>query len=127
MALKKLSESAAARGNLTLELSLPEHDTFLPPDVEQAVYRILQEALENVVHHANARKLTVVFSQDEGQVRLSVCDDGQGFNPRQQVTVGHYGLQGMRERAELVGGLVQVTSQPQNGTAVQLFIEGITL
>jgi signal transduction histidine kinase len=127
LALHKLSESAAERGNLRLEMALPEHLPLLPPDVEQCIYRVAQEAVENVVHHADAKKLAVQLSFNAAEICLSVADDGRGMDLAQAGQDGHYGLAGMRERAQLVGGKLRVSSKPDQGTHVRLEIKGYPL
>jgi signal transduction histidine kinase len=124
LGLKKLAESAAERGKVALELSLPEQIPSLSPDVEQCVYRIAQEAVENVVHHANAGKLILRLTVDKANIFLAVEDDGLGLKVDQAEQAGHYGLAGMRERAQLAGGRLSVSSQPDHGTRVHLAIEG---
>ncbi|HVW30971.1 MAG TPA: GAF domain-containing sensor histidine kinase, partial [Acidimicrobiia bacterium] len=96
----------------------------LPPHVEVALYRIAQEALQNVMKHAGAERVTVRLSTQRGAVHLVVEDDGAGFAP---ADVGGnrngdpcYGLVGMQERAELVGARLSVTSQPGSGTRIQV-------
>ncbi len=123
-ALRKLSESAAERGKLSLDIALPERPPLLSPDVEQCIYRVAQEALENVVHHAVAKKLAVKLSLNTAGTRLTVADDGHGMDVEQAEKAGHFGLSGMRERAQLVGGMLQVSSKPNQGTCVQFEIKG---
>jgi protein-histidine pros-kinase len=125
LALRQLAEAAAARGGLDLTLSLPEKLSSLTPDVEQACYRIAQEALENAVKHAAARRLQVSLEQDGAAVTLTVADDGGGFDPAGKAAAERYGLQGMRERAELAGGRLAVDSRPGQGTRVTLTIGAV--
>jgi signal transduction histidine kinase len=121
LALRQLATETAQRANLQLNLSVPEHVPFLTPAVEQCVYRVAQEATANVVHHADAHRLTVRLSLGD-EVSLQVSDDGRGFDPRRAESAGHFGLSGMRERAQLAGGDLSITSQPGEGTTVQLSI-----
>ena len=121
LALRQLATETAQRANLHLDLSVPEHLPFLTPAVEQCIYRVAQEATANAVHHANAHRLTVQLAYDGG-VSLQVSDDGRGFDPRQAESAGHFGLSGMRERAQLVGGDLSISSQPGEGTTIQLTI-----
>jgi signal transduction histidine kinase len=79
------------------------------------VYRVLQEALTNVARHASARNVSVRLVRDETTVELRVQDDGAGFEPG---AGGHLGLRGMRERAALLGGSVEVESQPGAGATI---------
>jgi signal transduction histidine kinase len=94
----------------------------LPAHVEVALYRIAQEALQNVMKHAGASRVTLRLSSAHGCVQLVVEDDGRGFQPAQAGRNRNgdpaYGLVGMRERAELVGARLQVTSTPGSGTRV---------
>jgi signal transduction histidine kinase len=122
LALRKIAESTAARSNLDLELALPNPMPTLAPDVEQCIYRIAQEAVENVGHHANAKKLSVKLKSINDNLRLTVQDDGLGFNPRDKASTGHFGLVGMKERAELSGGKLTIDSQKGKGTKVILEI-----
>ncbi len=87
------------------------------PEVETAMYRIVQEALSNAVKHGNAKRAVVEVHEDETDVRLSVRDDGSGFDTTEQ-TEG-FGLMGMHERVQLLDGSLQVDSQPGAGATVQ--------
>ncbi len=122
LALRMLAAETAERADLELMLLIPTHVPSLPHAVEQCLYRVTQEAMANVAHHANARTLTVELTFD-GDVVLKVGDDGRGFDPQQAERTGHFGLTGMRERAALVGGTLTVTSKPGSGTVVQMTIE----
>ncbi|HUH06959.1 MAG TPA: GAF domain-containing protein, partial [Egibacteraceae bacterium] len=90
---------------------------------EEALYRIGQEALHNVVKHANASEATIRIVRDGDHVRLSVADDGVGFAP-DEVPRGHLGLIGMRQRADLVGGDLRVESHRNQGTTVEAAVPG---
>jgi signal transduction histidine kinase len=123
LAIRKLAETAAERAKLHLDVSLPEKNIILSPDVEQCLYRIAQEALENVVHHANATNLGIQLTVDQNGVLLVIRDDGIGFNPETGLPSGHFGIQGMRERAVLIGGKLTITSTPSTGTTIRLEIK----
>lgn len=125
LALRRLVESAAKRANLTLNLSVPEQIPSLSPDVEQAIYRVAQEAVANVTHHANATNLEARLSFTGQEITLLVRDDGIGFNDRPGENSDHFGLAGMRERAQLVGGDLTIDSQPEQGTTVRLTIKDV--
>jgi signal transduction histidine kinase len=122
LALQKMAESTAKRANLDLQLTLPDPMPSLSSDVEQCIYRISQEAVENVAHHANASKVALKFETRQGGARVIIQDDGLGFDPRDKATTGHFGLVGMRERAELSGGVLTIDSQPGKGTKIILEI-----
>lgn len=120
LALRKMAENAAARGNLTLDLSIADKITALSPDVEQCVYRVAQEALTNVLHHARAKNLAVRLEANDGKLTLLVRDDGIGFDPEKAANAGHFGLAGIRERALLAGAEIEISSQPGAGTTIRL-------
>lgn len=124
LALRQLAQDTAERGRLALTLSLPEQLLPLPPDVEQCVYRVAQEALENVVRHAHARHLRLALTVDAGLV-LEIADDGVGFEREVVAGNGRFGLAGMRERASVAGATLTIDSQAQNGTRVRLVFEEI--
>jgi PAS domain S-box-containing protein len=97
----------------------------LPPEVETAVYRIVQEALNNVAKHAAARHASVIVEQDGGELTALVEDDGRGFDPERAGPASgrrSLGLLGMRERVGLVGGMLLVESAEGGGTTVRVRI-----
>jgi signal transduction histidine kinase len=120
LALQQLARSAAGRGSLALELDIPDHLPPLAPDVEQCIYRTAQEALENILRHSAARKIVLRLAMNEHEIRLSIQDDGKGFDPIQAEKAGHFGLLGMRERARMTGGELTVVSQLGQGCTIQL-------
>jgi signal transduction histidine kinase len=124
VALQKLIETAAERGKLRMDMSLPDTKQFISPDIEQCIYRITQEAAENVVHHANAQNLAVKLTVNEDEILLIIQDDGIGFNSKKRPSLGHFGLESMRERAQLVGGELTITSKTNSGTTIRLVIKG---
>jgi signal transduction histidine kinase len=97
----------------------------LNPIVRDEVYRIATEALRNSIRHARARRIEVEIRYGEQRLRIRIRDDGKGIDPsfldRDQAP-GHWGLRGMRERAKLVGGNLEVWSKPETGTEVELNI-----
>jgi signal transduction histidine kinase len=121
LAVSDLAKSAAARANVHLDLDVQNPLETLAPAIEQCIYRVAQESLTNVVRHADAQSLCVSLRRKSGGLTLTVADDGRGFNPG-AVDGPHYGLQGLRERAEMVGANLQVTSKVQNGTTVRLVV-----
>ena len=122
LAVRTMVEGTAARTNLALNLSIADRLPSLSPDVEQCVYRVAQEAVTNVTKHAKARTLTVNLESTEEKVTLTVHDDGVGFDVEKKDKANHYGLEGMQERAQLVGGELTVTSRPGEGTTVKLVV-----
>ncbi|HET9528949.1 MAG TPA: sensor histidine kinase, partial [Blastocatellia bacterium] len=99
----------------------------LNPVVRDEAYRIAVEALRNAFRHAQARRIAVEIRYDRGLFRLRVRDDGKGLDeqaPRRAASAGHFGLHIMRERAEIVGGRLEVRSRMDSGTEVELSIPG---
>ena len=120
-ALSRLAAEVAERSGLRVDAVVdgaPERD-HLAADVATVVYRVVQEALTNVVRHAKASTASVAVTVHSGRLRAVVEDDGIGFDPLAPAT-GHLGLQGMKERAQLVDGTVHVVSAPGSGTTVVL-------
>ncbi len=122
LAIRSLAESAAARAGLHLDLQLPARLDGLSPNVESALYRIAQEAMTNVARHAQARTLAVHLVREGQRLVLAISDDGRGFEVSAVPAGNRYGLQGMRERAAAVGGVLVVQSAPGQGTTVRLTV-----
>ena len=126
--LRQLGEAATGRTGAPVHVSV-EGQATLPPDVHVAIYRIAQEALNNVVKHARACEVTVqlrralIHSGDDGEDRvradLLVCDDGCGFDPS-AIPPDRLGLGIIHERAEAIGANLSIESQPGRGTCIRL-------
>jgi signal transduction histidine kinase len=86
--------------------------------VETNLLRIGQEAINNAVKHAQPNRIEVALNFDTRSVRLSIRDDGRGFDPDQPIADGHFGLLGIRERAEQIGGVMSVHSAVESGTQI---------
>jgi signal transduction histidine kinase len=114
--LEHLVEASAARTRTAVELSVTGRRA-LPPDVTIALYRLVQEALNNVVRHSRARRAWVTLDCSGGTVTLVVGDDGRGFDPS-QVRPEQFGLRNMRERAEAVGAHLSIDGGSGRGTVV---------
>jgi signal transduction histidine kinase len=128
LAVRELAEAAAKRSGAALELSLPERLDCCPsPMVEQGVYRIAQETLENIIRHAGARTIRVSLAQEGPQMTLVIIDDGQGVDLEALAATGtdaddRFGIRGMKERATLIGGTLGISSQAGQGTSVRLAV-----
>ncbi len=107
-----------------LIVEMPEALPPLTPEQELAAFRVIQEALHNVQRHAHARHCWLRISAHPSEIVIDIADDGQGFRPEAVVPTssGGFGLQGMRERAELVGGHLDIQSEPGQGTTIRLWI-----
>jgi signal transduction histidine kinase len=120
VALKGLVDGLARTGGARVSFESQGDFTHLPESVQLVVYRVAQEALSNAKQHSGAESIQVRLTQDRNGVDLTVSDDGDGFT-FEQATTG-LGLGGMRERALLVGGELNVESRPDLGTRVQLHV-----
>jgi signal transduction histidine kinase len=96
----------------------------LSPDVQEGLYRIALEALNNVLKHAQASCVTVSLIQGSQLAELKIVDDGVGFDLNVAQKSGGLGLKGMKERAEQIGGQLTVKSEPGMGTTVQVAVKG---
>ncbi len=128
LALRELAQIAAERTGATLDLDVPEQiATGLSPALEQGVYRIAQETLENVVRHAEPRSILVQLAQAADGLVLTVEDDGQGIDVA-TASAGdagdqdHLGIRGMKERASLIGAHLEISGRTGRGTRVQLTV-----
>ena len=124
LALEMIGEEAAERAGATLKADLDTHVGInLKPHVEQGLYRIAQEALENIVRHARATTITLRLAETAEKLCLEVADDGIGFKiDKTFPEVGHYGLRGMYERAVLCGADLQAESTLGQGTRICISI-----
>jgi len=123
LGLTNLAEIAASRAGFKLDLQISPPLYDLTPDEEQCFYRVAQESLENIIRHANARKVTIWLGRNEGHFELGIQDDGTGFDPIDVDISQKMGLRGLVERASGVGGVIEVSSQPQAGTLIRLSVE----
>jgi signal transduction histidine kinase len=125
-ALETLTREVSQSADMPVEFrkSGPEHR--LAPEVELALYRLAQEALSNAARHSQAAHIVLSITFSPEKVTLVVSDDGRGFavpdNPAEFVSEGHFGLLGMHERVELIGGLLEIHSEPGRGTRVTVSV-----
>jgi signal transduction histidine kinase len=120
-AVQERAHVLAARAGLELALEIHD-DVVSSPEVQHAVLSILQEAISNAARHGGASKLAIALSTSANKIRVRISDDGCGFEPewREPSTDGGFGLWTMRERVEALGGQLQLTSSPGDGTAIEL-------
>jgi signal transduction histidine kinase len=117
-ALERLTETLRDRSGLEIEF-ISRLEGRLPDEVETALYRIVQEALTNVIKHAGARNVSIVLTRNHGMVAALVEDDGRGFDPA-HTRDGGFGIEGMRERVALLGGTLRVESRKNAGTTLKV-------
>ncbi len=120
-ALRQRLEAVEGRSGVEARLVVDEL-VMLPRSVEQELYRITNEALNNALKHAAATSVAVYIRQIDGRVELEVVDDGIGFEPEAMRDRGGMGLVSIRERAEQLGGEATIRSAPGEGTSVKVAI-----
>lgn len=121
-ALRQRLEVVERRANVDARI-VAQEPLVLPADVEETLYRIAQEALNNVLKHSGASSTTVYVHAQDGHVELEIVDNGKGFAPETMGDETGMGLVIMRERAEQLGGVLQVISAPGEGTRVSVRVE----
>ena len=122
-AVRNLARNTADRCGLQLTLKGSEDFGDLPPEVEHTYYRVAQEALENVVRHADADALVAGLEWQDHQLVLTIQDDGKGLPDAMFRDPSHFGLRGMCERADFIGGDLTIRSDPDEGTTIVLRTE----
>ena len=115
-ALERLTSLVGERSGIDIQLSV-RSPVALPADQETAIYRIVQEALTNIVKHAGASSVSIIVMATGGSVRLVIEDDGDGFDPA-NVREGALGLVGVRERVSILGGRFELEAAPGAGTTI---------
>ncbi|MEK7682362.1 MAG: sensor histidine kinase, partial [Chloroflexota bacterium] len=120
--IRRLLMDLMDRAKVNGQIKVVGEERRLPPDLELALFRIAQEAMRNVERHAQAREVTVTLSFSGREARLDVVDNGVGFvlppHSSDMAAFGRLGLLGMRERAELLGGRLEVKSTAGKGTRI---------
>ncbi len=110
------------RSGISIKMDSIELDKKLSPDIEVTCYRVIQEAINNVIRHSEAKNVKIEFKIIDNQLRLEIQDDGKGFDVmevRKRALNGNsIGVLGMQERVELAGGELSIYSSPENGTNV---------
>jgi signal transduction histidine kinase len=119
LAIRNLALDASARADFVLNLEIADPLPRLDPEVEHAIYRIAQEAFENIVKHANARRVDLHLEVSKGSLCLTIADNGVGMDLEEIDFESFHGLIGMKERAVLVGGSLEMDSRRGQGTKVR--------
>ncbi|HEX7974347.1 MAG TPA: GAF domain-containing sensor histidine kinase [Anaerolineales bacterium] len=120
-ALQALAADTSEKEGLLVTCEITGGTRPLPARLEAGLYRIAQEALSNIVQHAQARHAALRLASRPGLVRLTIADDGQGFDPA-EIPAGRFGLVGLNERARLLGGSLQILSSPGAGARIEVTI-----
>jgi signal transduction histidine kinase len=123
-ALRTECERRGRHGGVEVTLDLDPVPAGVGKDATLCLYRVAQEALNNVARHARARTASVVLKPVDGGLLLAVRDDGVGFDPGGRRAGGRLGLVSMRERLRLVNGTLDVESAPGQGTGIVAWVPG---
>jgi signal transduction histidine kinase len=123
LALYNLAISASSRNNISLDFHFDDSIGNLPPQIEQTIFRITQEAFENILRHSAASRVQLGLTRLGNHLELTVKDNGIGFINLDQNSSQGLGILGMKERAEMAGGLLEVSSHPQEGTKISFKLE----
>ena len=126
-AIRELLENISALSYLPYKFYCQPEDSGinLTENVRSLLFRIVQEALTNIVKHARAKQVEVTIKQEDSNVRLQVCDDGIGFNPKQSVSIEHVGLHAMKDSVKLLGGKITIKSAPGKGTRIEVICPSV--
>ena len=116
-ALERLSASVSEQTGIEIGFQARLGTERLPGEIETALYRIVQEALTNVVKHAGARHVSILLTRKDGAVSTLIEDDGRGFDPT-RTGDGRFGIEGMRERVGLLNGRLEIETTEGRGTTI---------
>lgn len=116
--IRNMADITANRTNLNITVRI-NHDDTLPPDVHFALYRVVQEALNNIALHALASQVEIDFTSQEGRVDMTIQDNGIGFDPS-SIAPGHLGLSIMADRMINIGATLETVSHPESGTLIRV-------
>jgi signal transduction histidine kinase/ligand-binding sensor domain-containing protein len=117
-AIEQSATQVTETQNVRLRLKLSQNLPVISPETEYNLLRITQEAVTNAVKHASASMIEVTLVAKSGELRITVKDDGRGFDPQAQVQGQHFGLVGIKERASTINAAIRIDSRPGRGTTV---------
>lgn len=125
-AVDMLASDARQSSGIPVHVEITGRERRLATEIELAAYRLVQEGLSNIGRHAEASSATIKVEFGERDLTVNVQDDGRGFSPPGRIedlaASGHYGLMGMQERADAVGGRLNISSSPGSGTNIQFTV-----
>jgi signal transduction histidine kinase len=119
-AIRKEAKDLAKTSGVKARVLIAEDVGRLAPGTEQAIYRVVQEALHNVAKHAHAASVVVQITREERMIHLVVEDDGVGIQPRSGTGEQSFGLAGIKERIAMLGGVSRVISAKGKGTRIEI-------
>jgi signal transduction histidine kinase len=119
-ALKRLCSELRSGKNISIDLTVGDLPDQLQPSILLSLYRIAQETMHNIITHSQAKNVQVELGADDTRISLRIVDDGVGFDPRHEA--GGLGLESMRQRVRAVGGFIDISSSPNSGTRIEVWV-----
>jgi signal transduction histidine kinase len=120
--IQLLTESIQARYKVNTAIETADDVLWLTQEQEHVIYRVVQEALLNSAQHAHAQQIKIKIEETAGALRLTIKDNGTGFDPSAVDVSAHFGVQGMRERAAMIGAELNVSSWVSQGTQIEMLL-----
>jgi signal transduction histidine kinase len=122
-AITNVLSSTKERTGINVTTAISEGMDSLPDEINHCLFRVVQEAVENIVRHSNAKNVSIKLFSKNNEVHLQISDDGVGINNNVITKKDNFGIQGMRERVEALGGYFSVSGNPSKGTLIDVSIE----
>jgi signal transduction histidine kinase len=124
-AIRWFAQTNLENAGIQVELSFPDEFPALPQSLTTTLFRITQEGVNNIIRHSHAKFVVITLGADGNEVYLHIQDDGQGFKTissgNNTIDKDHWGLVGIQERIELVGGKMTIKSAPEQGTRLSVY------
>jgi len=117
-ALKRYTERFSEENGIMVELKYDVLDLCLSNEIKSNFFRVFQEALQNIKKHSNAKNVNITIKALNNMLHFSIRDNGKGFDISKKID-GHFGIIGMKERIELLGGSISIFSKPENGCIIE--------
>jgi signal transduction histidine kinase len=121
-ALRAYVDSTCAKANVQADIRLPDDGAPIPKDVAIALFRIVQEGLNNILRHADARHVMLELTTGADEYAFTLRDDGRGFNPNDARASWPHGIMGMQHRVRALGGRFSLQSSPGKGTTLHVAV-----
>ena len=122
-AINNVIQSARQRTGIHIDAILGKDLDSLDDETSHSILRIVQEAIENIIRHSNASHASLSLQNNKSEIHLIISDDGLGFSKKIIHDQDSYGIRGMRERVEALGGIFTIESQSQKGTRIEVILE----
>jgi signal transduction histidine kinase len=121
-ALRTYIDSACTKAGIRAQIKLPDDSSAVPKDIAIALFRIIQEGLNNIIRHADAKNVVLELTADDKEYAFTLRDDGRGFNPNHARDRWPHGIMGMQHRVRALGGRFALDSAPGKGTTLRVAV-----